>query len=103
MGKYTPGPWRAEVIAADDGSPWIKIIQDTPDGFEITVATMGVSSGEVWGGYAGELKNARLIAAAPAMRDALRDIVSSCKLGCSRTSYCGTCAIALRALPSAAE
>jgi hypothetical protein len=46
MGKYTPGPWRAEVIAADDGSPWIKIIQDTPDGFEITVATMGVAAGK---------------------------------------------------------
>lgn len=101
MGKYTPGPWRAEVIAADDGSPWIKIIQDMPDGSEITVATMGVSTGEVWGGYVGELEDAQLIAASPRMRDALSDIVASCKFGCTDDSYCGTCAIALGALPRA--
>lgn len=103
MAKYTPGPWRAQVFSADDGTPWIKIIQDTPDGFEITIATMGVSKGDTWGGYIGELEDARLIAAAPTMRDALADIISSCKLGCSSDSYCGTCAIALCALPSIEE
>jgi hypothetical protein len=100
MSKYAPGPWRAEMHVANDGTPWVKIIQDLPDGSEIVVATMGCSGGDVWGGYVGELEDARLIAAAPTMRDALAEIVSSCKFGCNSDSYCGTCAIALRALPS---
>lgn len=101
MAKYTEGPWEVWTDEANDGTPYIKIYQRTLDGEHITICTMGVSDGEVWGGYVGEEEDARLIAAAPAMRDALLGIINTCKLGCNAESNCGTCFSAISALVSA--
>lgn len=65
MTNYTPGPWQVDADTALDGTPWIRIYQRTPDGLHITICTMGCSDGEVWGGYVGEERDARIISAAP--------------------------------------
>lgn len=101
MGKWTPGPWQVLTLQAVDGTPYIKVYQRTPDGEHITICTMGISDGEAWGGYVGEEDDARLIAAAPTMRDALEGIVLGCEYGCSATSNCRKCASAIAALSAA--
>jgi len=73
MINYTPGPWHVHADTALDGTPWIRIYQRTPDGEHITIATMGISDGEVWGGYVGEERDARIISAAPELLAAAKD------------------------------
>lgn len=76
MSKYAPGPWEVWTEKANDGTPYIKVYQRTPDGEHITICTMGISDGEAWGGYVGEEEDARLIAAAPLMLEVLQEIMS---------------------------
>ena len=76
MGKHTPGPWQVHADKAEDGTPYIQVYQRHPDGFHITICTMGCSDGEAWGGYVGEEEDARLIAAAPALLRACKSTLS---------------------------
>ena len=72
MSKYAPGPWEVWTDKANDGTPYIRVYQRTPDDEHITICTMGISDGEAWGGYVGEEEDARLIAAAP-------DLLAACE------------------------
>lgn len=77
MAKHTPGPWHVWTDKALDDTPYIKVYQRTPDDEHITVCTMGVSDGEVWGGYAGEEEDALLIAAAPDLLKACEALIEA--------------------------
>jgi hypothetical protein len=73
MSKNTPGPWRVESTPALDGTPYIQVLCNFDDGTENVVCRMGISDGESWGGYVGEVADAHLIAAAPDMLEALEE------------------------------
>lgn len=101
MGKHTPGPWHVRTDKAEDGTPYIQVYQNHPDGFHITICTMGISDGEVWGGYIGEEEDASLIAAAPALLEACETAVSMCRFECNKDIYCAACGMLLSAIAKA--
>ncbi len=68
MSGHTPGPWRVNIADATDGSRWVQVHTDRTETPEEDVAQ---AIGEA---------NARLIAAAPALRDALERCVTYFKL-----------------------
>lgn len=86
MKNYTPGPWQVDTDKAEDGTPYIQVYQRTPDGLHITICTMGISDGEVWGGYVGEERDARIIAAAP-------DLLAACKLALQKAAHEAHCSL----------
>lgn len=74
-------PWWVDTEKAEDGTPFISVMSTFEDGTENVVCRMGISDGQMWGGYVGEEEDARLIAAAPdllaaceAMRKALESL-----------------------------
>lgn len=80
--KYTPGPWRPHKPEGSNG--W----------YDICLDVNGIPAGRIATVYSGEVPdNARLIAAAPEMLDALiaqyRGVCRVCAEGCSCD---GTCA-----------
>ena len=84
--NWTPGPWSVDYDTANDGTPWITIYQRISDGTHITIATMGCSDGEVWGGYVGEERDARIISAAP-------DLLGACKLALQKATHESSCSV----------
>lgn len=69
--KHTPGPWR--IFETDHGSKIIGI--GSEDGAGVADAGFGL-----WGGDSDEARaNARLVAAAPELLEALKYLVMHCK------------------------
>lgn len=73
MTQYTPGPWRVE--CGDDPEDWPNYFpRVVTDGYSI-IGTEGM-----YGDRDVDLANARLIAAAPTMLDALKDALCSLEI-----------------------
>ena len=65
--KHTPGPWTVGPWFDNDGQPEIIIEHVTPHGNLVPAVALG--------GLVGQEANARLIAAAPELLDALRGLL----------------------------
>jgi hypothetical protein len=68
MNKHTPGPWLVGPAFDNDGQPEIIIEHQTPAGNLVVAVALG--------GLQGQEENARLIAAAPDLVEALRSMLS---------------------------
>lgn len=69
MNKHTPGPWRLEINTAEDcewGDRWPIIVAD---GYEV------IGKEGLYGDIQTDIANARLIAAAPELLDALQGLL----------------------------
>jgi hypothetical protein len=68
--KHTPGPWEIGPDFDNDGTREVPIGHRLKSGFVLTVAV-------ALGGLKGQQENARLIAAAPELLEALRDTLDA--------------------------
>lgn len=72
MSKHTPGPWRVDAALDEDGNPlFVQVL--TAQNYEVANTANGNF------GDATELANARLIAAAPEILEALRLCIAQLK------------------------
>lgn len=76
---HTPGPWKAEPSAMQDGGAGVLILGDKTGASAVVVAEMPIRLKTFPDGphatWDKQLANARLIAEAPAMLEALRDLL----------------------------
>ena len=67
--KHTPGPWQVGPVFDNDGQPEIIIEHMTPRGNLVVAVAIG--------GLRGQVANARLLAAAPELLEALQFVMSA--------------------------
>ncbi len=74
MGQHTPGPWTVDRLHGEAGKPYV-VMGVNGDGDNAVSVLTGQRDGDTWD--AETVANSALIAAAPAMLEALRETMAA--------------------------